>query len=176
MAPLLGLRVNTPPVTAPCEFLPWYFPLAKDVLPYIYFVTQLILNEHRLRLQAHMFVFEIKLLMAKCIHCSGFHKLRMAGTIMFSKYWWLFFFARGTGLSLTFTAVVYALHLEEEKGAERGEKSFVIGVWNASELRASLLVSGVHLTLLIRMHLAKRSWSPCKCRGTGLIKTKLLWL
>lgn len=146
MAPLLGLRVNTPPVTAPCEFLPWYFPLAKDVLPYIYFVTQLILNEHRLRLQAHMFVFEIKLLMAKCIHCSGFHKLRMAGTIMFSKYWWLFFFARGTGLSLTFTAVVYALHLEEEKGAERGEKiicdwcvkcqwaqSLPLSFWSASD-------------------------------------------
>lgn len=51
------------------------------------FVTQLILKEHRLILQAHMFAFEIKLLMAKCIHCPWFHKLGMAGTIMFSKYW-----------------------------------------------------------------------------------------
>lgn len=84
--------------------------------------------------------------MAKCIHCSWFRELRMAGTIMFSEYWWLLSFARGTGLSLTFTAVVHALHLEGEEGAERERNhlwlvreherawSLPPGLWNESVL------------------------------------------
>lgn len=116
---------------------------------------QLILKEHRLILQAHMFAFEIKLLMAKCIHCPWFHKLGMAGTIMFSKYWWLFLFARGTGLSLTFTAVVHALHLEKEKGVEREKKSFVIGVWTGAGLESPLCLWNENDPWLILRHFTK---------------------
>lgn len=115
-------------------------------------VKQLILSEHRLILQAHMFGFEIKLLMAKYIPCAWFHKLMMAGTIMFSRYWWLFFFAQGTGLSLRFTAVVHALHLEKEKGVERG-KIFVF--WCFSWVRLS---SYLFQYTWISMHIPSVNW------------------
>lgn len=126
--------------------------------------------------QAHMFAFEIKLLMAKCIHCSRFHKLMMAGTIMFSKYRWLFFFARGTGLSLTFTAAVHDLHFEKEKGEGRGGKHLWLLCEQEWAQSLPLCLWNENDAWLISVHLTEVSWHPCRCRRAGLIKTKFLGL
>lgn len=80
-------------------------------------VEQFILREHGLPLQAHMFALEIKLLMAKCIHCSWVHQLMVAGTIVFSKCWWLFLCTGHWPVSHIHSCVP-ALHLEKEKGKD----------------------------------------------------------
>ena len=139
-------------------------------------VEQLILNEPRLTLQAHMFAFEIKLLMAKCLHRSWFHKRTMAGTRMFSKCWWLFLFWQGTGLSLDFTAVVPALHLEKEKAAERGK--VICDRWVGEQELASSPGLSLEWVLIAWNRCVSLKWagSPRRCRWAGLIKTTWLWL